>query len=44
MKNLTIKSEKITRTKKIYDPCEKCKKCGETTCGNDKNYSCFEKR
>jgi hypothetical protein len=25
------------------EDCENCKKCGETTCGNDtKHYSCFE--
>lgn len=27
------------------DPCESCKKCGETTCGNDtKNYACYEQK
>ena len=24
------------------DDCDNCKKCGETTCGNDINMRCFE--
>ena len=26
----------------MYDYCDECKKCGENTCGNDPDCSCFE--
>ena len=26
----------------MYDLCNDCKKCGETTCGNDFDCLCFE--
>lgn len=27
----------------VVDPCSKCRKCGETNCGNDtRNYTCLE--
>lgn len=33
----------IAAAKSEIDRCESCRKCGETTCGNDtKNYECFE--
>lgn len=26
----------------MFDFCDKCKKCGENTCGNDPDCRCFE--
>jgi uncharacterized OB-fold protein len=42
---MKTKTKTLKGKAKQIDYCEKCKKCGEITCGNDTiNYKCFEKR
>lgn len=45
IKRLSIAIQQIGNPGEADNPCESCRKCGETTCGNDtQSHKCFEPR